>query len=243
MPAPEANSTGSALTVRRAGRNDLSAVLGVHARHHADGSLPAGASELERETWARMAAMPGLDVYLVELGGEAVGTASVMQFPNITYDCHPSAIIEAVVVAHPYRRQGIATAMLERMVEDLRSAGCNKVQLLSHKRHSGDGAHRLYTSLGFEPEAEGFRLYLGRVPEAVQQARRRSRPLGGSRAANAAGARSLTDEVDHGAAGLAQDDIRAVGNRPLGPEGNRIDKLEVGPVLGQAAPPIITWFP
>ena len=38
---------------------------------------------------------------------------------------------------------------------------CFKIQLLSHKRHAHDGAHRLYRSLGFEPEAEGFRLYLG----------------------------------------------------------------------------------
>lgn len=42
---------------------------------------------------------------------------------------------------------------------------------LSHKRHAADGAHRLYTSLGFEPEAEGFRLYLREVPAAVQAAR------------------------------------------------------------------------
>jgi hypothetical protein len=53
----------------------------------------------------------------------------------------------------------------------MRSAGCKKVQLLSHKRHSSDGAHRLYTSLGFEPDAEGFRLYLGQVPMAVKEAR------------------------------------------------------------------------
>jgi GNAT superfamily N-acetyltransferase len=119
-----------------------------------------------------MLAVPGLSVYLAELGGDTVATASAMLFPNVTYDCHPTAIIEAVVVALPYRRMGIATLLLQRLLQDMRSAGCNKVQLLSHKRHSGDGAHRLYTSLGFEPEAEGFRLYLGRVPDAVVEARR-----------------------------------------------------------------------
>jgi hypothetical protein len=34
------------------------------------------------------------------------------------------------------------------------------VQLLSHKRHAVDGAHGLYLGLGFDAEAEGFRLYL-----------------------------------------------------------------------------------
>jgi ribosomal protein S18 acetylase RimI-like enzyme len=94
-----------------------------------------------------------------------------MLFPNITYDCRPTAIIEAVVVAHPYRRRGVATCLLRHLLQDMKSAGCTKVQLLSHKRHSGDGAHRLYTSLGFEPEAEGFRLYLGKIPDAVAGAR------------------------------------------------------------------------
>ena len=116
--------------------------------------------------------VPGLLVYLAELDGNAVGTGSVMQFPNITYDCHATAIIEAVVVEYEFRRRGIATALLRQIVDDLRVAGCNKVQLLSHKRHSRDGAHGLYTSLGFEAEAEGFRLYLGRVPQPVRDARK-----------------------------------------------------------------------
>lgn len=115
--------------------------------------------------------VPGLFVYLTELGGATVGSASAMLFPNVTYDCHPTAIIEAVVVAGACRRRGVATFLLQRMLMDLKSAGCNKVQLLSHKRHSNDGAHRLYTSLGFQPEAEGFRLYLGRMPKAVEDAR------------------------------------------------------------------------
>lgn len=50
---------------------------------------------------------------------------------------------------------------LERILDDARDAGCHKVQLLSHKRHATDGAHHFYRSVGFTPEAEGFRLYLG----------------------------------------------------------------------------------
>jgi GNAT superfamily N-acetyltransferase len=118
-----------------------------------------------------MLGVPGLCVYLAEMDGDIVGTASAMILPNVTYDCHPTAIIEAVVVAHSYRRKGVATSLLQRALKDMRSAGCNKVQLLSHKRHSSDGAHRLYTSLGFQPEAQGFRLYLGQVPKAVADAR------------------------------------------------------------------------
>lgn len=110
-----------------------------------------------------------LAVYLAEVDGEPVGTASLLLMPNLTYDCAPTAFIEAVVVSPAYRRQGIAGELIRRLLGDARAAGCNKVQLLSHKRHATDGAHRLYASLGFEPEAEGFRLYLQRMPAAVQR--------------------------------------------------------------------------
>jgi GNAT superfamily N-acetyltransferase len=112
----------------------------------------------------------GLFVYLAEIDGQAVGTATLIISPNLTYDCAPTAFIEAVVVVPGLRRRGIATTILRRLLDDTRAAGCNKVQLLSHKRHADD-AHRLYTALGFEPEAEGFRLYQREVPEAVRVAR------------------------------------------------------------------------
>jgi GNAT superfamily N-acetyltransferase len=63
----------------------------------------------------------------------------MMLMPHVTYDCQPTAFIEAVVVRYARRRRGVATLLL-----------------LSHKRHSNDGAHHLYQALGFAPEAEGF---------------------------------------------------------------------------------------
>ncbi|MBJ7596329.1 MAG: GNAT family N-acetyltransferase [Candidatus Dormibacteraeota bacterium] len=109
-----------------------------------------------------------LTVYLAEISGETVGTATVITLPNLTYGCAPTAFVEAVGVSPDHRRRGVATALMARLLDDARFGGCNKVQLLSHKRHATDGAHRLYTALGFSPEAEGFRLYLREVPEAVR---------------------------------------------------------------------------
>ncbi len=111
--------------------------------------------------WERVQASPDVTVYVAEIApGEAVGTACLAILPNITYDCRPTAFIEAVVVAYAHRRQGVATSLMQRAIADARSAGCYKVQLLSHKRHADDGAHGLYLGLGFASEAEGFRLYL-----------------------------------------------------------------------------------
>jgi len=155
--------------VRSAGPDDLRSVLAVHSGRGEGAEIAA--SELEQQTWACMMRTDDLTVYLAEIDGDPVGTATVMMMPNLTYGCAPTAFIEAVVVIPNQRRKGIATAILRQVLNDARSTGCNKVQLLSHKRHATDGAHSLYTTLGFEPEAEGFRLYLGQVPAAIQAAK------------------------------------------------------------------------
>jgi GNAT superfamily N-acetyltransferase len=158
-------------TIRRAGRDDLLDVLGVQARSDESMQAPRTASELELTTWACMMATEGLTVYLAEVEGEAVASATLLLMPNLTYGCAPTAFVEGVVVVVAHRRQGVATTLLRRVLEDTRRAGCNKIQILSHKRHATDGAHRLYTALGFEPEAEGFRLYQREVPASVLAAR------------------------------------------------------------------------
>jgi len=110
---------------------------------------------------------PDVTVYCGEVDGRVVGTATLTTLPNVAYvDCSPAAVIEAVVVVHDHRRRGIATEIMRRALADARAAGCDKVQVVSHKRHATDGAHRLYTGLRFVPEAEGFRLYLRRSPPA-----------------------------------------------------------------------------
>ncbi|MER5645390.1 GNAT family N-acetyltransferase [Streptosporangium sp. NPDC002524] len=158
--------------VRTARPEDLLAVLQVYAAEQDRGDdSPRAVSDLEQRTWARMMRSGDLTVYLAEVDDRVVGTATLMTMPNLTYGCAPTAFVEAVVVTVGHRRTGVATAIMRRLLDDTRSAGCNKVQLLSHKRHAAGGAHRLYTSLGFEPEAEGFRLYLQQVPAAVRAAK------------------------------------------------------------------------
>lgn len=155
--------------IRKATQGDLGAVLAVY-----DAGRSSEATPTEVTTWHRMLGTDDLHVYCTEVDGRVVGTATLLVMPNLTYHCAPTAFIEAVVVRSAYRRQGLATAMLERILEDARVQGCNKIQLLSHKRHAQDGAHGLYARLGFEAEAEGFRRYLGPMPPKVMAARNAS---------------------------------------------------------------------
>lgn len=154
--------------VRPALLPDLSSVLAVLAQNQTDspaGDVPANqhtvGTNKQLAMWERVQASSDVTVYVAESApGVAVGTACLSILPNITYDCRPTAFIEAVVVAYAHRRQGVATLLLKQLMTDARAADCYKVQLLSHKRHAADGAHGLYAGLGFVPEAEGFRHYL-----------------------------------------------------------------------------------
>ena len=159
------------IVIRHATDDDLLAVLRVHAHRDPGGTVPERATRVQTATWDLMMCRDGLTLYLAEIGGIAIGTATLLVLPNITYDCQPSAFVEAVVVDVAFRRRGIATAIMRHILVDTAAAGCNKIQLLSHKRHAHDGAHRLYTALGFEAEAEGFRLYQRQVPVAHSAAR------------------------------------------------------------------------
>jgi GNAT superfamily N-acetyltransferase len=154
-----------AYSVRPATDGDLASVLEVLADNRSSRpvELPVPAvppSDRQTAMWSRIARSPDVTVYLAEFDGRPVGTACLSILPNITYDCRPTAFIEAVIVRYEHRRQGVARLMLERALETARRESCFKVQLLTHKRHASDGAHDLYRSLGFEAEAEGFRLYL-----------------------------------------------------------------------------------
>jgi GNAT superfamily N-acetyltransferase len=145
--------------------DDLASVLEVLAENQSTQPVDppaAGQAPTPRQAamWRRVCDTADVTVYLSEIDGRPVGTACLSILPNITYDCRPTAFIEAVVVSYSHRRRGVARLLVQRALDDARSAECFKVQLLTHKRHATDGAHDLYRSLGFEAEAEGFRLYL-----------------------------------------------------------------------------------
>ncbi len=148
--------------VRAAEPGDLVALLQLFSRAD-EGLKPAvtTASEAESATWKTMLQAPNQTTYIAELDGDVVGTALFVVVPNLGYGCRPTGFIEAVVVSAQHRRHGVARSIFARVLADARASGCHKIQLLAHKRHATDGAHAFYRSLGFEAEAEGFRLYLG----------------------------------------------------------------------------------
>ncbi len=146
-------------SVERAGPDDLVAVARLIDRRP-----DLSATDLtgrQQATWDRMMRTDDLTVYLARDGDDAIGTTALLVMPHLTYACRPTAFIESMYVRDKHRRRGVARMMIDRLLADATDAGCHKLQLLTHKRHAADGAHAFYRSMGFEAEAEGFRLYLG----------------------------------------------------------------------------------
>lgn len=147
--------------IRLAEPGDLLPLLQLLSRsEEGRGQWPEQATATESAMWDRMLATEDVRVYVADDGEALVGTATFLVLPNITYDCRPTGFIEAMVVSMAHRRQGLASRILQRLLDDARELGCHKIQLLTHKNHALDGAHDLYRANGFTAEAEGFRLYL-----------------------------------------------------------------------------------
>jgi RimJ/RimL family protein N-acetyltransferase len=89
-------------------------------------------------------------VFVAEAGGEVVGRLSLSRDP------HPASEHVAdlgLMVAKPYRRQGIGRALMEAAERWAREVGVRKLEL--HVFPHNEAAIALYEGLGFE--REGFR--------------------------------------------------------------------------------------
>jgi GNAT superfamily N-acetyltransferase len=78
--------------------------------------------------------------------------------PNLAHDASPWAEIENMVVEEKYRSRGVGKLLIEYVLKRAKETGCYKIQLCSDNKR--EEAHRFYQSMGFEPSAKGFRLYL-----------------------------------------------------------------------------------
>ena len=145
--------------IRRAVATDLERLLALY-RELSDApeeSEPTTGSEA-RAALAAALADPSRHLVVATVNGDVVGTADLLIVQNLTHAARPWGIVENVVVTHAQRGSGIGSAVLEHLLAIARQEGCYKVQLLSGKHRQR--AHRFYRAIGFEPVAEGFKLYL-----------------------------------------------------------------------------------
>ena len=156
----------SDLTVRRAGKPDLPAILNLYAELNGGrvATLAQAGALLDR-----LAAYPDYGLYVAERDGAVVGTFCLVILDNIAHWGTPSALVESVVVASRHRGGGHGRAMMHEAARLAEARGCYKLALSSNV--DAKPAHAFYESLGFERYGYSFRLDPPFLPDAAEATR------------------------------------------------------------------------
>jgi GNAT superfamily N-acetyltransferase len=111
------------------------------------------------ETWQRLIAAHGFELFVAERDGHLLGTFLFAVLEALGARCRPVAIVEDVVVDEAERGTGIGRAMMHFAMERATAAGCYKLMLSSNRER--EAAHRFYEELGFEKHGYSFQVMLG----------------------------------------------------------------------------------
>lgn len=145
------------LWIRRAGAADLPLVLNLLAQMHGE-EPPDPGDQRVTEAFRKILHSQGRALLVAVEDEEIVGTLDLMIVPNLSHGGQAWAMIENVVVDASHRRKGIGGFLLDTAIDLARSAGCYKLQLVSHARR--DAAHALYRHAAFDAPVRGYRRYL-----------------------------------------------------------------------------------
>ena len=147
--------------VRLATEEDIHRILGLYHEltiHLSQVEMSRSPSPDDvRKVFAEICADPRHELSVAEEGGEVVGTVVLLIVPNLSHSATPWAIVENLIVGEKYRREGYGRMLLEHVIARAKEKGCHRIELCSDLRRKE--AHQLYSSVGFEASAYGFRIY------------------------------------------------------------------------------------
>jgi GNAT superfamily N-acetyltransferase len=144
--------------VRPATIDDLQQLRSLLADLHEGEPWDDAHDAAARQALRSIAEEPDRRLLVADLNEQLAGTLDIIVLPNLTRNVRPWAIIENIVVAEAFRRQGVGRRLMEVALEFATAKGCYKVQLVSAKKR--DAAHELYTAMGFDADVSGYRRYL-----------------------------------------------------------------------------------
>jgi ribosomal protein S18 acetylase RimI-like enzyme len=148
----------SPITVRRAGRNDVAAIVAMLA----DDALGRGRERIEDplpppyfQAFEQVERDPNIELMVAEgEGGEVVGCLQLCILPGLSSQGASRALIEDVRVASHCRSRGIGEQLVQWAVAEARGKGCKLVELLTHETRVD--AQRFYKRLGFQASHVGM---------------------------------------------------------------------------------------
>jgi ribosomal protein S18 acetylase RimI-like enzyme len=149
----------SAITIRRAHRNDVTAIVAMladdplgRARERLDDPLPASYFA----AFERLDADANITLVVAEEGGKVVGCLQLCILPGLSSQGASRGLLEDVRVASDRRSRGIGEKLVRWAVDEARGKGCKLVELLTH--HTRADAQRFYERLGFARSHVGMTI-------------------------------------------------------------------------------------
>ncbi|KNC67539.1 GNAT family acetyltransferase [Pseudoalteromonas rubra] len=126
--------------IRVATREDLSGIVKLYKELR--GHDPHVSEQELESTWVGILNNPGVSIVVAEVDGQLASTCQLGVVPTLTNGCRPFGIIEHVITAESFRRQGLSERVLEKALSCAWEQHCYKVMLLSGATRNS--AHKLY---------------------------------------------------------------------------------------------------
>lgn len=151
--------TASSITIRRARRDDVGAIVAMLAddalggpRERIEDPLPAPYFA----AFERVDRDENIQLVVAEEGGAVVGCLQLCILPGLSSQGASRGLIEDVRVASHLRSRGVGERLVQWAVAEARGKGCKLVELLTH--HTRVDAQRFYERLGFSRSHVGMTL-------------------------------------------------------------------------------------
>ncbi|WP_416307352.1 GNAT family N-acetyltransferase [Neptunicella sp. SCSIO 80796] len=139
--------------IRIASVDDLTGVLDLYQQLRPQD--PDLDSHFAQQQWQDIINDPQTHIVVADINGELASTCALGINRSIANGARPFGIIEHVVTASQFRRQGLSRQVLEFAIALAWQKNCYKVMLLSGELLTP--AHALYESVGFKSGIEkGF---------------------------------------------------------------------------------------
>ncbi|QWG22566.1 GNAT family N-acetyltransferase [Bradyrhizobium sediminis] len=148
----------SSVTIRRAHRDDVSAIVAMladdplgGARERIEDPLPPSYFR----AFDRVEADPNIHLVVAEDGeGTVIGCLQLCILPGLSSQGGLRGLIEDVRVATHCRSRGVGEQLVQWALDEARTNGCKLVELFTHD--SRIDAQRFYKRLGFQPSHVGM---------------------------------------------------------------------------------------
>lgn len=149
----------SSISIRRAGRDDVAAIVAMLADDHLGRSRERLEDPLPKpyfDAFERLASDPNIKLVVAEEGGSVVGCLQLCILPGLSSQGASRGLIEDVRVASNRRSRGIGEQLVQWAVAEARGRGCKLVELLTHRTRVD--AQRFYERLGFSTSHVGMTI-------------------------------------------------------------------------------------